>query len=109
MSWKEVSVQDLGTDQCAVLIDVREVNEYLEAHIPGAINIPLSTLEESLGSIPTQGVVHVVCRSGARSATACDFLSQQPSHSSASFVNIGGGTMGWILEGREVVTGDSPL
>jgi rhodanese-related sulfurtransferase len=53
-------------------------------------------------------VVHVVCRSGARSASACDFLTQQTSHSTVSFVNVGGGTMGWIVEGREVVTGDTP-
>lgn len=109
MSWKEIPVHDLNIAEVAVLIDVREPDEYIDGHIPGAVNVPLSALESSLSEIPSTGVVHMVCRSGARSARACDFLTQQPSHSSAAFVNIGGGTMGWIVEGREVVTGDNPL
>jgi phage shock protein E len=109
MSWKEIPVVELVIAEVATLIDVREPDEYSNGHIPGAINVPLSVLESSLSEIPSTGIVHIVCRSGARSATACDFLTQQPSHSSASFVNVGGGTMGWIVEGREVVTGDSPL
>jgi rhodanese-related sulfurtransferase len=109
MSWKEITVHDLDISEVTTLIDVREPDEYTDGHIPGAINVPLSVLESSLGDIPSTGIVHMVCRSGARSATACDFLTQQSSHSSASFVNVGGGTMGWIVEGREVVTGDSPL
>ena len=109
MSWKELPVHDLDIAEVTNLIDVREPDEYTEGHIPGAINVPLSVLESSLSQIPSTGIVHVVCRSGARSARACDFLIQQPSHSSVAFVNIGGGTMGWIVEGGEVVTGDTPL
>lgn len=108
MSWKEVPVQEIDISQVETLIDVREQDEYTDGHIPGAISIPLSGLEESFNEIPTTGVVYVVCRSGARSARACDFLTQQSSHASVSFINVGGGTMGWIIEGREVVTGDSP-
>jgi rhodanese-related sulfurtransferase len=108
MSWKEIPVQDLDTAAMNVLIDVREQDEYTAGHIPGAINIALSSLQETFADIPTSGVVHVVCRSGARSAQACDFLTQQSSHSAVEFVNVGGGTMGWIVEGREVVTGDTP-
>lgn len=109
MSWKEIPVHDLDFSEVTSLIDVREPDEYIDGHIPGAINVPLSALETSLAEIPSTGIVHVVCRSGARSARACDYLIEQPSHSSTSFVNVGGGTMGWIVEGREVVTGDSPL
>jgi rhodanese-related sulfurtransferase len=109
MSWKEIPVLDLDIAEVTTLIDVREPDEYTEGHLPGAINVPLSVLESSVSQIPTTGIVHMVCRSGARSARACDFLIQLPSHSSAAFVNIGGGTMGWIVEGREVVTGDTPL
>lgn len=108
MSWKEIAVHDFDVTADTILVDVREPDEYAEGHIPGAINVPLSVLESSVSQIPSTGVVHMVCRSGARSARACDFLIQQPSHSSVAFVNVGGGTMGWIVEGREVVTGDTP-
>lgn len=54
----------------AVLIDVREANEYAAEHIPGACNIPLSAFDPA--KIPVLGgkklVVH--CRSGARCGMA---------------------------------------
>lgn len=108
MTWNEISVQDFDLDSCEQLIDVREVSEYLEGHIPGAINVPLSSLEDSIKQIPKSGTVHVVCRSGARSASACDWLTQQSVLLSVSFINVGGGTIGWIIEGGEVVTGERP-
>jgi rhodanese-related sulfurtransferase len=108
MTWKEIPVQEIDISQLQVLIDVREPDEFADGHIPGAVNVPLSALEESLSVVPTTGVVYVVCRSGARSARACDFLTQQSSHSAASFINVGGGTMGWVIEGREVTTGVNP-
>lgn len=108
MTWKELSAEQFHPAPDAVIIDVREVDEYQSGHIPGAINIPLGELEARVGEIPARGTVHMVCRSGARSARACDFLVTQSSHDGVEFINVGGGTMGWITEGREVVTGDTP-
>lgn len=108
MTWQEISVQEFSPEKDVPLIDVREVDEYQSGHIPGAVNVPLSVLEEQFSAIPTTGKVFMVCRSGARSSRACDYLSQLTSHANAQFVNIGGGTAGWIAEGREVVTGDNP-
>ncbi len=108
MTWQEISVQEFSPEKDIVLIDVREIDEYQSGHIPGAVNVPLSALDENTSQIPTNGKVFMVCRSGARSGRACDFLSQLPSHINAVFVNVGGGTAGWIAEGREVVTGDNP-
>ncbi len=50
----------------AVIVDVREANEWGEAHIPGAILMPLSTFNPS--EIPDPGERHLVfhCRSGRR-------------------------------------------
>lgn len=108
MAWQEISVHDFAPSPDALIFDVREVDEYQDGHIPGAVNVPLSTLEQQFSQIPTNGTIYVVCRSGARSARACDFLTQIDSHKDASFINVGGGTAGWVAEGREVVTGDSP-
>lgn len=91
-----------------VVIDVREVDEYESGHVPGAVNVPLSVLADRAGDIPGSGTVYMICRSGGRSAQACDHLTSLESHGGAEFVNIGGGTMGWTAEGRQVVTGDKP-
>lgn len=108
MTWQEIPVQQFSPSTEDIIIDVREVEEYQEGHIPGAINLALSVLEDQYSQIPAATKIFVVCRSGARSSRACDFLSQLPTHENTQFVNVGGGTAGWILEGREVVTGDSP-
>ena len=108
MTWSEISVADFDPAG-KIVIDVREVDEYHAGHVPGAVNVPLSVLEEKQGEIPTDGTVYMICRSGARSGRACDHLTASDSHKAVEFVNVGGGTAGWIAEGRQVVTGDEPL
>jgi len=50
------------------------------------------------------GPVHVICKSGGRSMRACEFLDEQ----GVDAVNIAGGTMSWVMSGRDVVMGDQP-
>ncbi|WP_210518910.1 rhodanese-like domain-containing protein [Hymenobacter terricola] len=61
------------------IIDVREPWEYEEARMPGAQNIPLSSLPEKLDDIDEwknqEIIVH--CKSGNRSASAKAYLTQQ--------------------------------
>lgn len=45
-----------------LLLDVRPKEEYEEAHIPGAISIPIEELEEKLSSLPTDYDVVAYCR-----------------------------------------------
>ena len=56
----------------AVLVDVREQNEWDEAHIPGAILMPLSTFDPA--QIPDPQGKHLVfhCRSGRRCGLAAE-------------------------------------
>lgn len=56
----------------AVVVDVREVDEFAAGHIPGAINIPLSTFQPS--KLPDTGGKKLVltCLGGKRSAMALD-------------------------------------
>lgn len=109
MNWTETDIPSLASAGDAVVVDVREVDEYVAGHIPGAINVPLSTLTESLALIPTASTIHVVCQAGGRSARACEYLSQQSDFSSTHFINVLGGTGAWILEGNDVIVGSNPL
>ena len=52
----------------AVLIDVREVDEFRAGHIPGAINVPLSGIDTI--SIPKDKQIFVYCLRGTRSSQA---------------------------------------
>ena len=72
--WYEVAA--LAKDPTAVLLDVRQDEEYAENHIPGTIHIPLDCLREHLVDLPKDKTIYVNCYSGLRSYLACRILSQ---------------------------------
>jgi len=74
------------------LIDVREEDEYLEGHVPTAINIPLSGLDQRYSEI--EGESYIICQSGMRSMRACQFLQAQ----GVEVTNVTGGTLAWDEE-----------
>lgn len=76
------------------VIDVREAYEYQMGHVPGAVNLPLSGLNESFNQLDTTKEYQVICQSGARSARACEFLSAK----GYQVVNVLGGTSAWAGE-----------
>ena len=88
-----------------VLVDVREDDEYLDGHVAGALPVPLSTVPDRFGELPSDTTVYVICALGGRSARAVEFLRAQ----GLDAVNIAGGTQGWIDSGRAVVRGSSPI
>lgn len=61
-----------------ILLDVRTKGEYESGYIPGAINIPLSDIDEKIISfLPDKSqMILVYCRSGNRSREASDKLSK---------------------------------
>lgn len=84
------------------IIDVRELDEYVDGHVPGAPLIPLASVPDRVAEIPSQGEVLVICKVGGRSRKAAEFLRTQ----GIDAVNIAGGTMAWIDAGEPVVTGE---
>jgi phage shock protein E len=63
-------------DDGALLVDVRTTEEFAAGHIPGAVNIPVQSLEQRLDELgPTTRPVVVYCRSGRRSADAARTLT----------------------------------
>ncbi len=86
------------------VIDVREPDEYIEGHVPGAPLIPLGEVMERVDEFPATDEVLIICKLGGRSAKAAGYLRGQ----GIDAVNIAGGTMAWIEAGHPVVTGDEP-
>ena len=80
----------------ATLIDVREPQEYAEAHVPGAVLIPMGQLPGRLGEVPADGPVYVICRSGNRSGAMGPLLDAHGYDS----VNVLGGTVAWVQAGH---------
>lgn len=78
------------------LIDVREIEEFEQGHIPGAINIPLNTVPERISEITTEKPVVLVCARGSRSAMAAEFLT---GNGYRDVYNMVDGTLGWMMRG----------
>jgi rhodanese-related sulfurtransferase len=106
VSAPEIDVEALADLHAAgaTVVDVREPDEYEEGHVAGAILIPLGEVPDRFAEIPSGGSVYVICRSGARSMRASEFLIEQQ----IDATNIAGGTLAWIDSGRPVVTGGAP-
>jgi rhodanese-related sulfurtransferase len=92
------------------VIDVRAEHEFRGplGHIEGAELLPLPELEARSNELPRGRLLLLVCRSGGRSAAACEFLerlAEQP------VVNLAGGMIAWNRAGLPVVrsTPGSPL
>jgi rhodanese-related sulfurtransferase len=99
----EIDVEELATRLAAGarLFDVREVVEYEAARVPGALLVPLGEVPDRVEEFRGDGPALVICRSGARSMRACEFLVQH----GIDAVNVAGGTLAWIDSGRPVEAG----
>jgi rhodanese-related sulfurtransferase len=83
----------------AVLVDVRELDEWEAGHAPQAIHIPLGELTERVGELGDADRVLVVCHSGMRSARATAWLVQNGYDAR----NVDGGMVDWARAGLPVV------
>ena len=62
-------------DLNAILIDVREQDEWDIAHIPQAKLVPLQTIPSYAPSVPKDSPIIIHCKSGMRSGKACEYLT----------------------------------
>ena len=92
-----VAVADLPAD--AVMLDVREPDEWAAGHAPTARHLPMSQLTARIGELPDDDPLYVVCRSGGRSARVVAYLANQ----GYPAVNVEGGMQAWSAQGRTVV------
>lgn len=101
---KTITVAQLAALPDATVVDVREPQEYVEAHVPGAGLFPLAFLSSRTSELPKDETLYVICRSGNRSKVGCSVLEAQ----GFDAVNVEGGTLAWIAGGHPVATGQQP-
>ncbi|KPH21577.1 MULTISPECIES: rhodanese-like domain-containing protein [Rhodococcus] len=87
----------LLADSAAILIDVREDDEWAAGHAPDAVHVRLGDLDPS--AYPTEQTVIVVCRSGARSSNAVAALTD----AGRTAHNLAGGMKAWNSAGYSVI------
>jgi rhodanese-related sulfurtransferase len=88
------------------LLDVRSPGEFADVHAPGAMLLPLDKLDpQAVRELRKHdGPLYVMCRSGARSRSACERLNA----AGIEAVNIQGGIIAWEKAGLPVVRSGTP-
>ena len=87
---KEITFNDfyqLYQNSSRSVLDVRDVEEFQKLHLQGAQNLPLSQLADTYDQLDKDLLHYVICKSGMRSARACQFLAEQ----GYDVINVQGG------------------
>ncbi|MDQ3147459.1 MAG: molybdopterin-dependent oxidoreductase [Actinomycetota bacterium] len=88
-------------DAGALLLDVREPDEWQAEHAPDAVLVPMGRVRAQQAELPHDRRIVVVCRSGGRSAAVAESLRGRGFDS----VNLAGGMCAWAAAGLPVVAG----
>ncbi len=94
---QSITVQQLRDRDGAPLIDVREAYEYEAGHVPGAVNVPMSTIGDHLDELPDEAF-DVICQVGGRSARVVEALAAR----GFDATNVEGGLVEWMAAGFPV-------
>lgn len=84
------------------LLDVREQNEWDEAHIEGTELMPMSTINDWYADVEPGAEILVFCRSGSRSAKVAHALITQAGFTNVT--NVAGGIVAWHKADLPLVT-----
>ena len=103
---KEITVAQLKNmldqNENFLLLDVRTPAEFLQdGRVAQSTLIPLQELEQRLNELPTDKTIVCICRSGNRSAAACDLLRSRGYEA----INVAGGIRAWKAAGYPIVFG----
>ncbi len=90
----------LRDDPTAILLDVRERDEFAEVRTPGAALVPMSELTARVGELPDRPLL-VICHSGSRSLAVTSYL-RQLGHDAT---NVAGGMVAWANAGLPIASG----
>jgi rhodanese-related sulfurtransferase len=94
---QSITVQQLREREATPLIDVREPYEYEAGHVPGSLNLPMSSLGGRLEELPDEPF-DVICHVGGRSARVVQALEAR----GFDATNVEGGLVEWAASGFPV-------
>lgn len=88
----------------ALVLDVREPDEFAQGHLPDAINLPAGKLAERVAEIEKykERPLIVCCAAGMRSGRACRDLGKQ---GFGKLYNLDGGVDAWVAAGYPIKKG----
>jgi rhodanese-related sulfurtransferase len=85
----------------ALVVDIRQPDEYHCGHVPGARLMPLESLPDWGRKLPTDRPVYVISARGQRSRRVVAWLRA----GGVDAYSVAGGTGGWARTGRPLVSG----
>jgi len=93
-------LRELDSDSI-VIVDVRTPEEFLEGHVPNAINVPLSEIVDNPDILLSSKEKPIVlyCRSGYRAGKAAEALQKE---GYANLSHLEGDMLGWLKKGLAV-------
>lgn len=89
-----------AVDAGALLLDVREKEEFEAGHALGAFSIPLSELNDRYTELDKDAEIYCICKSGGRSGQATGALNE----AGYDVTNVIGGSLDWYGEGLPFVS-----
>jgi rhodanese-related sulfurtransferase len=103
MSAPEISPVDAArlVDAGALLLDVREDDEWVAGHAPQAQHLAMSRIQQDYEKLPRDRQIICVCHVGGRSAVVADALR----NAGWDALNLTGGMNAWEAAGLPVVPG----
>ena len=106
MSFKSISVADAAQSikNGILVIDVREQNEYDQAHIENSVLVPLSTVSaEKINEInPQNKTILIHCHAGKRSKVAANIILSQGY--TGEILELDEGISAWIEFGQKIIS-----
>jgi hydroxyacylglutathione hydrolase len=103
-SVREVSAEEANqlTEDGALLLDVREADEWEAGHPPEALWMPLGEVQQRVGELPGDRTIVAICRSGGRSRAVAEALLG----AGYDVVNVEGGMRAWVVDDLPIVASD---
>ncbi|MDF2725982.1 MAG: rhodanese-like protein [Paenibacillus sp.] len=104
LDWQELKAVLEDENRKAIVIDVREPEEYEQAHIAGLPLIPMGDIIDWTEKLDPQREYVFVCRSGRRSLEVSKYFQNNGFSNVHNFL---GGMLSWAQEGNPIATGEA--